>query len=75
MNVTVGSGVNKVSTFAGDKEATSVAAVGENVEAEVVATTVYTLSGTEIPAFQKGVNVVRTRYSDGSVKVKKVLVK
>lgn len=75
LNVTVGSGVNKVSAFAGDKEATSVAAVGENVEAEVVATTVYTLSGTEIPAFQKGVNVVRTRYSDGSVKVKKVLVK
>ena len=61
--------------FADDKEVTDIAAVGENVEAEVVAATVYTLSGTEIPAFQKGVNVVRTRYSDGSVKVKKVLVK
>ena len=43
--------------------------------AEVVSTTIYSLDGVRLTTPQKGVNLFYTVLSDGTVMVKKVLVK
>ena len=42
---------------------------------EVVRTEVYTVNGMRVSALGKGVNILRTTYSDGSVRARKVIVK
>ena len=50
-----------------------IATVG--MAAHVVRTEVYTLNGMRAAGLSKGVNILRTTYSDGSVKTRKVLVR
>ena len=50
-----------------------VAVVG--AAAQVVRTEVYTINGMRASSLSKGVNIMRTTYSDGSVKTRKVLVR
>lgn len=42
---------------------------------DVVSTKIYDINGIQLGALKKGVNIVKTTMSDGSVKVKKVVVK
>ncbi len=48
---------------------------GVQSEADVVRTEYFSLGGTQLAAPQKGVNILRTTYSDGKVEVRKVMVK
>ena len=43
--------------------------------ADIHQTEIYTIGGIRVERLQKGINIVRTRTADGSVKVSKVLVK
>ena len=54
---------------------TAIEGVESATEAEVVSTTIYSLNGTVLSAPQKGINILRSVLSDGSVKVQKVLVR
>ena len=45
----------------------------EVAEVEVVRTEIYNISGMLMPEMIQGINIVRTYYSDGSVKTTKVL--
>ncbi len=54
---------------------TDIENVESAIEAEVVSTTIYSLNGSILPAPQKGINIIRSVLSDGSVKVQKVLVR
>lgn len=47
----------------------------ENVAPEVVETRIYTVSGAEIPQLQPGLNIVKSRMSNGKTTVKKVMVR
>ena len=47
----------------------------EDAEAEVVSTTIYSINGTVLSAPQRGINIIRSVLSNGSVKVQKVLVR
>lgn len=47
----------------------------EAIAAEVVRTEIYNINGVQLPELTTGVNIVRTYYSDGSVKTEKVLSK
>ncbi len=49
----------------------------ETVEsaAEVVSTTIYSLNGAQLTTPQRGINIIRSVLSDGTVKVQKVLVR
>ncbi len=59
-------------TFPGDEE-TSI----ENIPnaSEIVSSEYFTLGGTKVAAPQRGINIVRQTYANGTVKVQKVLVK
>lgn len=46
-----------------------------NNDSDVVSKQIFNLSGMQLQQMQKGVNIVRTTYSDGSVKTRKVIVK
>ncbi len=48
---------------------------GVQSAAGVVSTECFSLNGTKLAAPQKGVNILRTTYSDGKVEVRKVMVK
>ncbi len=43
--------------------------------ADVVSTTIYSLNGAQLSAPQRGINIIRSVLSDGTVKVQKVLVR
>ncbi len=47
----------------------------EAADKEAVSTIIYNLAGQKLAKLQRGLNIVRTLYSDGSVKAKRVLVK
>ena len=47
----------------------------EDTNAEVVSTTIYSINGAVLSAPQRGINIIRSVLSDGSVKVQKVLVR
>ena len=54
-------------------DATSVLSIENNVS--VVASEIFTVGGARVANLQRGVNIVKTRMSDGTVKVQKVIVK
>lgn len=47
----------------------------EGVDGKVAGTEVYSANGTKVNTLQRGLNIIRTTYSDGTVEVKKVMVK
>lgn len=47
----------------------------EGVDGKVAGTEVYSANGTKVNSLQRGLNIIRTTYSDGTVEVKKVMVK
>lgn len=49
--------------------------IAGNEAAEVVAVEVYNLNGYRLAKAEQGVNIIRTVYADGTVKVEKVIVK
>ena len=77
LSVTAGSGVNAKSSFFDEEEAMAeVTALNEiDAEAEVVNTSIYSANGTEIPAYNKGLNIVKTTLSNGKTIVKKVFIR
>lgn len=62
-----------ISNFAIYTEGSGVEKV--NNDSDVVSKQIFSLSGMQLQQMQKGVNIVRTTYSDGSVKTRKVIVK
>ena len=56
-------------------EEVAIESVESESEAKVVSTTIYSLNGAVLSAPQKGINIVRSVLSNGSVKVQKIFVR
>jgi pectate lyase len=57
-----------------DAETTAIRTVDSNIS-EPVETSYYSVNGSQQPRLQKGINIVKTRYSDGKVETKKIFVR
>lgn len=77
LNVVENSGVMKKAyggnSVTGDSEATAITAAVTGKT--LVSTRYFNAVGTEVPDMQKGLNVIRYQYSDGTVQTKKVMIK
>lgn len=73
LNVTAGQGVKAKEAIA-DTELTGVETINESAT-EVVSTEIYSVNGAKLNDLQKGINIVKTTYADGSIKTKKVVVR
>ncbi|MCD8301717.1 MAG: hypothetical protein LUC44_01710, partial [Prevotellaceae bacterium] len=56
-------------------EDTTTAIEGAEAAGTAVATAIYSIDGKQLPSLVKGINIVKTTMADGSVHVRKVLVK
>lgn len=76
LNVVAGSGVKKAPSVLvrPDAETTAIRTVDSNIS-EPVETSYYSVNGSQQPRLQKGINIVKTRYSDGKVETKKIFVR
>lgn len=73
LTVTAGSGVGAKGSFFEEDDVTALNEI--DAEAKVVSTTIFSTNGTEIPEYNKGLNIVKTTLSNGKTMVKKVFVR
>lgn len=69
----ISEGASLAKAFTLDDQTTAIQTVEAEGAQTVVATQIFTAAGKEIPSLQPGLNIIRTRYADGRVTVRKVM--
>lgn len=75
LDITEGSGVSAAKGNFFDEETTGIQNVVNVSSQEIVKTDIYTINGAHVDEMQRGLNVVKTTYADGTVKVQKILMR
>ena len=75
LNISVAAG-RQSSSFADDDEDISVTGISSmDAEAVVIGTKIFNADGRELPELSKGMNIVKTTYSNGKTEIKKIMIR
>lgn len=75
LNISEGGGVNAKGVAISDSETTGIEDTESIESTKVVKTDIFAINGARLNDVQKGVNIIKTTYADGTVKTKKIVIR